>query len=51
MTTESKYLLDYEKYVAERPDEVDDAWEEQYKKLMESKDGSVYNFIMQYIFM
>jgi len=51
MTTESKYLLDYEKYVAERPDEVDGAWEEQYKKLMENKDGSVYNFIMQYIFM
>jgi len=51
MTTESKYLLDYEAYVAERPDEVDTAWEDKYKNLMESKDGSVYNFIMQYIFM
>jgi len=51
MATESKYLLDYEAYVKERPDEVRAAWEEQYKALMESKDGSVYNFIIQYIFM
>ena len=51
MTANSKYILDYDTYVKERPDEVDAAWEEQYKELMESKDGSVYTFIMQYIFM
>ena len=51
MMTESKYLLDYDAYIKERPDEVQAAWEEQYKKLMESKDMSVYTFIMQYIFM
>ena len=51
MTTESKYLLDYETYKKERPNEVDAAWEKEYKALMESKDGSVYDFVMQYIFM
>jgi len=50
MKTESKYLLDYDAYVKDRPDEVDTAWEAQYKALMEDKDSSVYNFIMQYIF-
>ena len=51
MTMESKYLLDYDSYIEEHPNEVDEAWEAQYKALMEGKDGSVYNFIMQYIFM
>jgi len=51
MITESKYLLDYETYVKERPDEVEAAWEAQYRQLMEGKDMSVYTFIMQYIFM
>jgi len=51
MTTESKYLLDYDAYVNERPDEVQAAWEAQYKALMEDKDHAVYTFIMQYIFM
>jgi len=51
MTVESKYLLDYEAYVKERPDEACAAWEEKYKALMEGKDGSVFNFVMQYIFM
>jgi len=51
MTTESKYLLDYDAYVKERPDEVQAAWEAQYKALMENKDHEVYTFIMQYIFM
>jgi len=50
MEIKSKYLLDYEAYVKERPDEVDTAWEAQYKALMEDKDRSVYDFIMQYIF-
>ena len=49
--TESKYLLDYDAYVKERPDEVQSAWEAQYKNLTEDKDLSVYTFIMQYIFM
>jgi len=51
MTTESKYLLDYDAYVKERPGEVDAAWEKQYRVLMEGKDFNVYTFIMQYIFM
>jgi len=51
MATESKYLLDYDAYVQERPDEVQAAWEAQYKTLMEDKDHDVYTFIMQYIFM
>jgi|GEM_PF-2541487 len=51
MTTESKYLLDFDAYVKDRPDEVDAAWEAQYKTLMEDQDMSVYNFIMSYIFM
>jgi len=51
MTTDSKYLLDYDAYVEERPGEVQAAWEAQYKVLMENKDQSVYTFIMQYIFM
>ena len=51
MTTESKYLLNYDEYVKERPDEVQPAWEEQYKDLMENKDFDVYTFVMQYIFM
>ena len=49
--TDSKYLLDYESYITERPGEVDAAWEEKYKALMEDKDHGVYTFIMQYIFM
>ena len=49
--TESKYLLDYDAYVKERPDEVQAAWESQYKNLMEDKDFNVYTFIMAYIFM
>ena len=51
MTTDSKYLLDYETYINERPDEVQAAWEPNYKELMEDKDQGVYTFIMQYIFM
>ena len=51
MTTESKYLLDYDAYVKERPDEVQEAWEAQYKAIVEDKDMGVYTFIMQYIFM
>ena len=51
MATESKYLLDYDAYVKERPDEVDAAWEDKYKILMEGKDMSVFTFVMQYIFM
>ena len=51
MTTESKYLLDYDAYVKERPDEVQAAWEAQYKAVMEDKDFSVYTFVMEYIFM
>ena len=51
MTNESKYLLDYDAYVKERPDEVQSDWEEQYKALMESKDMNVFSFIMSYIFM
>ena len=51
MNTESKYLLDYDSYVKERPDEVQPAWEAQYKALMEDKDFSVYTFVMEYIFM
>ncbi|MCL1896873.1 MAG: hypothetical protein FWG03_10055 [Clostridiales bacterium] len=51
MATESKYLLDYEAYVGERPDEVQPAWESQYKNLMEDKDFSVFTFVMEYIFM
>ncbi|MCL1895526.1 MAG: hypothetical protein FWG03_03165 [Clostridiales bacterium] len=51
MTTESKYLLDYDAYVKARPDEVQDAWEAQYKNLVEDKDFSVYTFVMEYIFM
>ena len=50
MEIKSKYLLDYEAYVKERPDEVDTAWEAQYKTLMEDKDSCVYTFIMQFIF-
>ena len=49
--TESKYLLDYDEYVKERPEEVQTAWEAEYKNLMEEKDLGVYTFIMQYIFM
>ena len=49
--TESKYLLDYDAYVKERPDEVQPAWEAQYKAMVESKDHSVYMFVMQYILM
>ena len=51
MTTESKYLLEYDAYVKDRPDEVQADWEEQYKSLMERKDFGVYTFVMQYIFM
>ena len=51
MKTESKYLLDYDAYVKERPNEVQSAWEAQYKALMESKDQNVYTFVIQYIFM
>lgn len=51
MTNESKYLLDYDAYVKERPGEVQAAWEEQYKTLMENKDMNIFNFIMSYIFM
>ena len=51
MSTESKYLLDYDSYVKERPDEVDAAWEEKYKDLMATKDFNVYTFVMEYIFM
>lgn len=51
MTNESKYLLNYDAYVKERPGEVHADWEAQYKVLMENKDMSVYNFILQYIFM
>ena len=48
---ETKYLLDYTTYIKDRPDEVRDAWAEQYKTLMETKDTSVFTFIIQYIFM
>ncbi|MCL1895534.1 MAG: hypothetical protein FWG03_03205 [Clostridiales bacterium] len=51
MTIESKYLLDYDAYVKERPDEVQDVWEAQYRAVMEDKDFSVYTFVMEYIFM
>ena len=51
MTTDSKYLLNYDAYVKERPGEVDAAWEQKYKAIMEGKDFSVYTFIMEYIFM
>ena len=51
MNTESKYLLDYDAYVKERPGEVDDAWAEKYKAVVEGADNSVYSFIMSYIFM
>jgi len=51
MDMESKYLLDYETCIKECPSEADASWETRYKALMESKDESVYNFIMQYIFM
>ncbi|MCL2111384.1 MAG: hypothetical protein FWH32_03880 [Clostridiales bacterium] len=51
MTTDSKYLLDYDAYVKARPDEVDAAWEAHYKNLVEGKDRDVYYFVMQYIFM
>jgi succinate dehydrogenase flavin-adding protein (antitoxin of CptAB toxin-antitoxin module) len=51
MTTDSKYLLDFDAYVKEHPDEIQEVWANQYKALMESKDLGVYNFIMQYIFM
>ena len=51
MTTDSKYLLDYDAYVKERPDEVQEAWEEQYKAIMENKDHGVFTFVMSYIFM
>ena len=51
MATESKYLLDYDAYVKERPNEVQADWEQQYKNLMEDKDHKVFAFIMQYIFM
>ena len=51
MTIESKYILDYDAYVKERPNEVQSAWEAQYKSIMESKDHGVYSFILQYIFM
>ena len=51
MTTESKYLLDYDAYVKERPNEVQADWEAQYKGIMEDKDFSVYTFVMEYIFM
>jgi len=50
MNTDSKYILDYDAGVKERPDEIPAAWAAQYKALMEDKDSSVYNFIMQYIF-
>jgi len=49
--TESKYLLDIDKYIAEHPDEAQPAWKEQYKEVMEEADHKVYTFIMQYIFM
>jgi hypothetical protein len=48
---ESKYLLDYETYIKEHPDEVSPAWEAYYKSLMENADQRVYSFIMSYIFM
>jgi succinate dehydrogenase flavin-adding protein (antitoxin of CptAB toxin-antitoxin module) len=51
MTAESKYILDYDAYVKARPDEVQEAWEDKYKELMESKDQSVFTFVIQYIFM
>ena len=51
MNTESKYLLDYDAYVQERPGEVEAAWEARYRAVMEDKDFSVYTFVMEYIFM
>jgi hypothetical protein len=51
MDIQSKYLIDYETYIKERPDENQPANEAQYKNLIENKDLSVYTFIMQYIFM
>jgi hypothetical protein len=48
---DSKYILDYDAYVAEHPDEVQPAWEDYYKSLMEDSDQRVFTFIMQYIFM
>ncbi|MDR1570956.1 MAG: hypothetical protein LBS32_00350 [Clostridiales Family XIII bacterium] len=48
---DSKYLLDYDAYVSERPDEVSPPWAERYRGLMEDADARVYAFIVQYIFM
>jgi hypothetical protein len=48
---ESKYLLDYDAYVAARPNEVSPAWEANYKALMEDEDRTVYTMVLQYIFM
>jgi hypothetical protein len=47
----SKYLLDYEEYIKERPDEVEEAWKGRYEENMKQADLSMYNFIMSYIFM
>lgn len=51
MSTKSKYLLDYDAYVKERPDEVQDAWAAQYRNIMEDKDNGIFTFVMAYIFM
>jgi hypothetical protein len=47
----SKYLLDYDAYVKDRPNEVSPAWADYYKEVMTDADARIYTFIMQYIFM
>jgi hypothetical protein len=48
---DSKYIFNYEEYVKSNPDEVNPAWADYYKSLMEDEDQHVYTFILQYIFM
>ncbi|MDR0874654.1 MAG: hypothetical protein LBN12_00410 [Clostridiales Family XIII bacterium] len=49
--SESKYLQNYDEYVASHPDEVSPAWEGYYKAVMENEERQVFNMVLQYIFM